>query len=146
MTLSTASYSWSTKLRDRYFIRISFVFKIKTMAGWNPDPSILRNRKNKLSSISNGQFKCQDVRKLIQSIQYLILRAFWSSDWNFRFLYRFNFNRYMGPSSFSEDPNYKSSRSEIYSGWRIEGFIRAFLLFVIKIVLLIEMNWRLLSE
>jgi len=33
------------------------------------DPSILGNRNKKLSSKSKEQFKRQDVRKLIQSIQ-----------------------------------------------------------------------------
>jgi hypothetical protein len=55
------------------------VFRIELMEGRNPESSILENWNRKLFSNSKEQLKRQNVRKLIPSIQQLILLAFWSS-------------------------------------------------------------------
>ena len=51
----------------------TIVFRMNTIEVRNDDPSILVNGNYKRPSMSKEQFKRQNVGKLIQSIQYLIL-------------------------------------------------------------------------
>jgi len=51
----------------------TIVFRMNTIEVRNDDPSILVNGNYKRPSMSKEQFKRQNVGKLIQSIQHLIL-------------------------------------------------------------------------
>ena len=73
ITLSPVKWPVCGRTNQLVNLEQTMTLRINTTTGWNPDSTILGTRNKKLSSKSKKQFKRQDVRKLIQSIQHLIL-------------------------------------------------------------------------